>query len=172
MTAFLWLFRPLRLALRALTTDCSARQLALGFALGLVIGLVPKGNLIAVSLTVLLFATRVNLGVGLLTAMGVSALAPVVDPLLHGFGWKILTHPGVQTCLASWYERPLIPWTDLDNTVVAGGLALGLVLFYPAYHLSRPLFERYHPRLAAWLMRYRVARLAAGGTVPSHGRAG
>jgi uncharacterized protein (DUF2062 family) len=51
---------PLRQAARALVTGDWPRQLAAGFALGLAVVLAPSGNLIAVSLCVLLFSLRVN----------------------------------------------------------------------------------------------------------------
>jgi uncharacterized protein (DUF2062 family) len=57
--------RPLRRAARALVAGDWSRQLAAGFALGMVVGLVPSGHLIAVSLCVLLFSLRVNKGLGL-----------------------------------------------------------------------------------------------------------
>ena len=62
------LLRPLRLVAKALVAENSPRQLALGFALGMMVGLVPKGNLIALGLTLVLFGTRVNVGAGLVAA--------------------------------------------------------------------------------------------------------
>lgn len=44
----MFMFGPLRYFAKALILETTPRQLALGFALGMVIGLVPKGNLIAV----------------------------------------------------------------------------------------------------------------------------
>ena len=60
---YAWL-RPVRALLTLLSSADSPRQIALGFALGMLVGLVPKGNLIAVALVTLLFAARVNLGWG------------------------------------------------------------------------------------------------------------
>lgn len=54
--------RLLRQVARALVTGDWSRQLAAGFGLGIVMGLVPNGSLIAVSLCVLLFSLRVNKG--------------------------------------------------------------------------------------------------------------
>lgn len=51
--------RPVRRVLTALIA-CESNQLAAGFSLGLVILVVPQGNLIALSLCVLLFSLRCN----------------------------------------------------------------------------------------------------------------
>jgi hypothetical protein len=59
---FSYVAGPLRQAAMALVAGDWPRQLAAGFALGMVVGLVPRGNLIAVSLCVLLFSLRVNKG--------------------------------------------------------------------------------------------------------------
>jgi uncharacterized protein (TIGR03546 family) len=135
---------PFRYLYKLFTKDDSPKQLAFGVALGVTIGLIPKGNLIAALLTVLLFAFRTNLGAGLLTIFGVSAIAARLDPLLHGIGARVLGHPAVYYRISKWYELPLMPWTSLNNTVVVGGVLLSAALFYPAYHLSEMLFDRYY----------------------------
>lgn len=50
---------------RALLACDSSGQLAAGFALGMIVGLVPQGNLIGLSLCVLLFSLRCNKGLTL-----------------------------------------------------------------------------------------------------------
>ena len=52
--------RPLRYLAQALILETTPRQLAWGFALGMLIGLIPKGNLIAVALMTLCCALRIN----------------------------------------------------------------------------------------------------------------
>src|SRR4051812_28419542 len=59
----------LRKFCRVLLASTAPEQLALGFTIGMVIGLVPKGNLIALSLCVLLFSMRCNKGLGLAAAV-------------------------------------------------------------------------------------------------------
>src|SRR6478672_13843261 len=54
---------------RVLLASNAPEQLALGFTIGMMIGLVPKGNLIALSLCVLLFSMRCNKGLGLAAAV-------------------------------------------------------------------------------------------------------
>jgi len=131
---------PVRYLLNLVRGERTRHQLALGFALGIAIGLLPKGNLTAMSMTALLLGTRVNTGVGLLTALCVSCLAHQLDPLLGTVGRTILLQERWQGTFSAWYELSLVPWFGLHNTVVLGALVFGSVAFLPAYFLSGPVF--------------------------------
>lgn len=138
--------RPLRLVVQALLAHDASNQLALGFALGIVLGLVPKGNLIAVSLLVLLFSLRVNKGVSLLAAFAFSWVGPALDPFADRLGANILSAGTLQPTYAALFQMPLGPWFDFNNTVVVGSLVIGLWAFYPAYWFSYQGFAWYHRR--------------------------
>jgi uncharacterized protein (TIGR03546 family) len=149
--------RPLRQVAQALLAHDASNQLALGFALGMVLGLMPKGNLIAVSLFVLLFSLRVNKGVSLLAAFAFSWFGPALDPFADKIGAYILSAGPLQTTYAALFQLPLGPWFDFNNTVVVGTLVIGLWAFYPTYWLSQRGFawneRRRHEAAAA---RFRV----------------
>ena len=82
--------RPLRIALKALICESTPRQLALGFALGMLIGLVPKGNMTAVALGIVLAASRANLGIAAATIVAFSFASPWLDPMSHEIGTYLL----------------------------------------------------------------------------------
>ena len=157
---------PFRYIYKLFTKDDSPKQLAFGVALGLAIGLIPKGNLVAAALTILLFAFRTNLGAGLLTVCAVSSFSVRLDPLLDGIGTRLLGNATVYAWMAKLYELPLVPWTALNNTVVMGGVILGAALFYPAYHLSEMLFDRFYEDAKAAVVR-RLKRQKPSGEVPT-----
>jgi len=165
------LIRPVRVAARAFTAAATPRQLALGFALGMLIGLVPKGNLTALVLAVILLGTRVNLGTGMLSAALFSWVGMFVDPLTHRIGEAFLTIPSLQPTWAYLYDLPLAPWTGFNNTVVLGSLLFGLWLFYPAYRLSELAFERAQPWVAERLGKYRLVQLLRGAEIAASWRA-
>ena len=148
MTSLLaWLFYPVRYFYKIFAHDDSPRQLALGVAFGLMIGILPKENLIAFGLSVFVFAFRVNLGAALCTGFLASLATPVVDPVSHGIGTRLLSNQLVYTTVERGYELPIVSWTSLNNTVVIGGFLLGIALFYPAYHLSIGLFDSHYERV-------------------------
>lgn len=127
----------LRWAARGILASDSPNQLAAGFALGMVLGLVPKGNLIALSLCVLLFSLRVNKGLALTAAIVFSAFASYADSFTHKLGMEVLTAPSLQPVFASLLNAPVGPWIGFHNTVVTGSLLVGLYLAYPVFWLAR-----------------------------------
>lgn len=160
MTAFL--LRPLRLLAQALTANDSPRQVAWAFVLGMIVGLIPKGNLIALTLGVLLCSLRVNLSAGMLAAGLFSMVGMMFDPLAHRLGSTILLWAPGQATYAWVYEKPLGPWIGFNNTVVTGQLIIGLYLAYPAYRIGHFLGAKIQPRVSRWLMGYRVIRWLRG----------
>lgn len=152
------ILQPLRFLARALTDEDSDQQLALGFALGAVIGLVPKGNLTAALLMMLLTALRVNLAAGMLGIFAFSWLGMLTDPLTHRLGETLLTNQTLEPIWSALYALPLLPWTAFNNTVVLGSLLTGLLLFYPVYRGSQPLFIRYTPLVRDRLRSLRIVQ--------------
>lgn len=133
--------QPVRRVVQALVAHDASNQLAAGFALGMVLGLVPKGNLIAVSLFVLLFSLRVNTGIGLVAALAFSWIGPVLDPIADTLGAYFLSAGTLQPTYATLFHMPLGPWFEFNNTVVVGLLAIGAWASYPVYYLSYLGFE-------------------------------
>lgn len=156
------IIRPLRLLLKALVTDARPGHLALGFAFGILIGLVPKGNLLAIGLGVIMTATRANLGVAAATILCVSLASPLLDGGTHALGHWLLSRPQLSTIWTWLYNQPVIPWTDFNNTVVLGSFVVGLVATYPAYRYSKRFFKTYSEQFAERARKYWLTRVLFG----------
>jgi uncharacterized protein (TIGR03546 family) len=122
---------------QALLANHSPHQLAAGFTLGMIMGLVPKGNLIVVALCVLLFSFRLNKGMALAAAIMFTLLAPYADAFSHKLGMAVLSFGLFQPVYASVLCLPLGPWIGFHNTVVTGSLLTGLYVAYPVYWAVR-----------------------------------
>lgn len=131
------LLQPLRFLVRAILAETTPHQLALGFAVGAAIGLVPKMNLIAVGLIALLFVLRVNLLSGAVGILVFSVISQAMTPFLDRIGEAVLMINFLQPLYGWLYDAPLGAWTRFNNTVVAGGLLIGLVQLYPLYHIMK-----------------------------------
>ena len=140
------ILRPLRVVVQSLLAHDAPQQLAAGFALGMVAGLLPKGNLVAVSLVVLLFSLRVNTGISLVAMLLFSWLSPLFDPLADKLGLAVLSADSFQATYASVYSWPLGPWFEFNNTAVTGSFLLGIYFFYPVYWFANVVFTRLQPR--------------------------
>jgi uncharacterized protein (TIGR03546 family) len=103
----------------------------------MMLGLLPKANLIAVALCVLLFSLRVNKGLGVAAAVLFSLVGSWADPFTHKVGALVLAIDSLQPMYGWLYALPLGPWLGFHNTVVAGSLAVGAYLAYPTYWLAR-----------------------------------
>jgi len=154
--------RPAKLLTRLLTDASSSSQIAWGFALGMLLGMVPKDNLTAVFLSVMLLALNVNLAAGLLGAVFFSAVGPLLDPLTHRLGYWILTYGPLEPLWTSLSQVPLFAWTRLTNTVVFGSVILGLWLLVPVWWGGYWLVEIGKPVLAEHLRRLRATQLLGG----------
>ncbi len=129
----------LRIFSSSLLTSAAPGQIAAGFTLGMLIGVMPKSNLIALSLCVVLFSLRCNKGLGLAVAVLFSLASPLTDPIAHELGASILQSESMQGVYAAAFNMPLGPWVGFNNTVVTGSFLLGLYIAYPVYFAVRML---------------------------------
>ncbi|QDS97708.1 TIGR03546 family protein [Adhaeretor mobilis] len=163
-----FLLKPLRLLAQALTSNDSPRQVAWAIVLGVIIGLMPKGTLLALSFGILLCALRVNLSAGMMAVGIFSLIAPLLDPLAHRLGEMFLLWEPLRSSFAWLYQKPLGPWIGFNNTVGMGHLLIGIYLAYPAYRVGWFLGEKVQPRVSRWLMGYRMIRWLRGAEIGAH----
>ena len=159
----MFMLRPFRLFFKALVVDATPGQMAMGLALGVLVGLVPKGNLLAIGLMMLMCSLRVNLGVGLATVFATSWIGVLLDPISHRIGEFLLKNESLRPLWEAMYDTMLLPWTDFNNTVVLGSFSMGAAAFVPLYFLSKPVFGVLTPRLVTWAQRFRLVSLLWGG---------
>lgn len=162
----LWFIKPLRYLAGALRDLNSPRRVAWGVGLGMLVGLVPKDNLTAAVLGLLLFTLRINLAAGTCTALLGACLGAWADPFTDRLGYAVLTAPALVPFWTWLFQTPLTAWSGLNNTIVMGNLTLGLWLLYPVYHLTSRsvmwLQRRYGERLAERLKKYRIYQTLLG----------
>jgi uncharacterized protein (TIGR03546 family) len=156
------IIKPLRMACKALLAQSSPGQLSMGLAMGVLVGLVPKGNLLAIVLGMVLAATRVNLGIAAAAIVACTFASSFLDPVSDRIGVWLLSQPQLHSLWTQLYNTPVMPWTAFNNSVVLGSLVLGLVLLYPLHRLTRPLFERYSAAVSLWAQKFWLTRLLLG----------
>lgn len=132
-----------------------ARACAFGFLLGII----PKSNLTAQLIFILAFAFKTNIPFFFIFTVLFSSLSFLTDKLTDPLGYFILTFPLLQPVFSWMYNAPIIPWTDFNNTIVCGGVVLGLTLFYPWYMVAKYIAERYLSELAMKLAQTKIIRI-------------
>ena len=167
----LWVFRPLKFLAGTMRDLSSPRRIAVAVALGMLVGLVPKDNLTAVLLGMLLLTLRVNLAAGSLSALFFTWIGKLSEPILDRAGYALLVSPSLEPIWSRLYQLPLVPWTGLNNTILLGSLVFGLALVYPAYHITSrcllTLSEKYGDRILEELQKYRIYQVCTGADFAS-----
>jgi uncharacterized protein (TIGR03546 family) len=159
---FSFALRPVRQLAQAVIANDSPRQVAWGFVLGMMIGLVPKGNFTAIVLGMLLLGLRVNRPAGLLGIGAFMYLGLCLDEFAHRLGSAVLVFEPFRSLHTWLYETGISPLSGLNNTIVVGQLLLGLYFAFPAYWLMHRFAVRVQAPLSAWLMRYKAVRWLRG----------
>lgn len=141
----LWTIKLFTTLRRAIAGRRYPAQLAWAVAFGVLLGIIPHGNLLAILLLIVVLSLKINHAAAGLTAIGVSFLATKLDPISHQIGNFVLTQPRVADAATNAWAFPLVPWTDLNNTVVMGSLIIGLVALLPIVMVTYPVFRLFKP---------------------------
>ena len=127
----------------ALNANSRPAEVAAAGAFGILLALVPGGNLLWFTLLLIVFFLKVHLATALLV-MGLGKLVlPLADPLLSRLGLLILQQEALIPLFTRLINTPVVPFTSFNNSLVMGGLAAGIVLWIPLFLLLRPLIGLY-----------------------------
>jgi uncharacterized protein (TIGR03546 family) len=143
------LLKLIQSIIKTLHSEGTPGQVAAGIALGAALGLTPLvnvHNLIVFSLIVLL---NVSFGGGMLGWALFVPLGFLLDPVFDRIGAGLLQAPSLRSLWTSWYNTPLVPYTNFNNTVVLGSLVAWLVLAIPIYFAAKYGVARYRATIGA-----------------------
>jgi uncharacterized protein (TIGR03546 family) len=141
--------------IQILRSGQTPRQIAAGFALGSMIGLMPLLTLQGLFLWLLILIFDVNLSAALLSATLFTLVAYLFDPLFHALGFFFLTDiSALHGLWTNLYNAPIAPLTRFNNTVVLGSLLCSILLFFPVYFAMKRFVLAYrahlHTRIEKW----------------------
>ncbi|MFA7567741.1 MAG: TIGR03546 family protein [Alkalispirochaeta sp.] len=136
----------------ALNANRRPGEIAAAVATGVLLALMPAGNLLWIGIFTATLFLKLNFGMELLVIAILKGIVPLADPALHSLGAAVLTNERLYPLFTALYNVPIVPFTRFNNTVVAGGFVAGVVLWIPLFFLSRLLVVVYrkkvHPRIA------------------------
>jgi uncharacterized protein (TIGR03546 family) len=93
------------------------------------------------------------LGMALFTPLGF-----LLDPLFDKVGLALLSAPGLQRLWTGWYNIPLVPFTNFNNSVTLGSFVLWVVLALPIYVGAKVGIARYRATYGARVMNSRFMK--------------
>ncbi|GHV86468.1 hypothetical protein AGMMS50230_20760 [Spirochaetia bacterium] len=132
----------------ALNGNLKRGQIAAGFAWGLIFGLIPAGNFFWILFFLISFCFRHHHGSKLLVMAIIKVLFFAIWPLTDALGWEVLHVESLVPFYTILYNMPFVPFSRFNNTLVAGGITAGVVLWIPMYILVRSLIPSYRKNLA------------------------
>jgi len=134
-------------------SNLSDSEIAAGVVLAFFLGLIPLNGPMAILLFIFFFVFKIN-------RLSTALVLPVLKLFyLAGLwrltdcvgGWLLIDAPGLGTFWAKVTHAPVLALLDLNNTLVAGGLALAVILALPVYFMARTLSKvlkaKVYPRL-------------------------
>ncbi|MEF3279881.1 MAG: TIGR03546 family protein [Elusimicrobiota bacterium] len=138
----------IRQFIKGLLKDNEPYQIGLAVAFGLIIGVIPKNNITAQLIFIIAVSTKANIPFLILSIFFFSSFSLITDILTDKIGYFILTREFLNAFFTKMYNTPFIPWTDFNNTVVMGGVIVGIVVFFPVYLLGKKFGAYYKEKLA------------------------
>ena len=157
--AMFWLNLVIKI-IRTLHSDESPRALALGFALGSIIGLTPLLSAHNLVIFILIFILNVSFGAAMFGIFFFSAFAYFFDPLFHDLGYFLLVN--LEFLKPFWtylYNIPVAPLFRLHNTVVLGSLMTSLVTFLPVYFGFQEAVRLYKLHLREKVEKFKIMKM-------------
>jgi len=155
----LTILKLLQSLFKTLHSEGTPGQVAAGMMLGAGIGLTPilnPHNLVLFAGIVLL---NVSFGGGMLGMALFTPLGFMLDPLFDRVGLALLKAPALQGLWTDWYNIPVVPYTNFNNSITLGSFATWLALTIPIYLLARRGIARYR---ATWGQRVMNSKLMKG----------
>lgn len=150
------LLKLLQSLIKTLHSDGTPGQVAAGMALGAVLGLTPLMNVHNLVMLALILVLNVSFGGALL---GWALFAPfgfLLDPVFDRIGRELLLDtPALQPMWTSWFNAPIVPYTNFNNTIVLGSFIVWLALSLPIFFAARYGVSRYRATLGERVRRSR-----------------
>jgi uncharacterized protein (TIGR03546 family) len=130
--------------LKLLNSETSPAQLSAGVAFGMLLGFVPIASLSWICFFLLVCLFRVNFSMFFLSFALFGILSFALDPVFDWFGYLLLVD--VEVLRPLWIQLTTVaifPFFHFNNTIMAGSIGLGLVLFIPVFMTAKKLVLLY-----------------------------
>ena len=139
-------------------TDISPNQVAWGFALGAILGLVPN-MFMKLILFIVIMLFRVNVSAAFLAWAVYEVLSFALDPLFDVIGFYILNIGSLNAFYTYLYNLPVVPFTKFNNTIVMGSLVAGIILIIPNMLIAKKLLVYYRTHLRDKVSKWKIVKI-------------
>ena len=152
----LTLLKLLQSLVKTLHSEGTPGQVAAGVALGAALGLTPLINAHNVLIVALICVLNVSLGGALLGWAMFVPLGFLLDPVFDGLGRQLLLEtPALTPMWTAWFNTPILPYTNFNNTIVLGSVVVWVALAVPIFFAARYGVTRYRATVGERVRRSR-----------------
>lgn len=142
--------------IKVLGSEVAPWQIALGFCLGMCLGVTGFTSLSSMFVLFFILFIRVNLSACLLSFALFSAFAWIFDQLILSLGESLLLNASLESIWQSLYQSPFWLLMQFNNTFVMGSWAISFILFMPLFILSYLLIIKYREVFLAWVRKTKL----------------
>ena len=129
--------------IKLLNSETGTKQIALGIALGFILGMTPALSLQTILVFVLIFLFRVQAGAAFCSAFFFKFIAYLLDPVFDKVGAWALHLNALKGLYTTLYNMPIIPYTRFNNTIVMGSGIVAILLTPVIFVASIYLVKKY-----------------------------
>jgi|TARA_R110000803_G_scaffold75526_4_gene139935 uncharacterized protein (TIGR03546 family) len=148
--------------LKALSSDASPWQLALGIMFGMLVGLTPLLRLHNLIVLFIVLFFRVNLSTFLIALSLFSGLAYLLDPAMITIGESLLTHESLQSFWTALYNSDIGLLSQFFHTLTLGSFVLSVLLCPIVLFTSKILIVQYRERFMAYIEKLKIVAFLKG----------
>ncbi|WP_158971922.1 TIGR03546 family protein [Paraglaciecola sp. L3A3] len=148
--------------LKALNSDASPWQLALGLSLGMIMGLTPLLGLHSLVILFVVLFCRINISAFLVSWSAFSLIALPLTSSFANLGESLLLAENLQGAWTAFYNTYLGQLTQFYHTLTIGSVLVAVILFPFALLLSKKLVEKYRLTFMQWVNQLRIIKIIKG----------
>lgn len=145
--------------LKALNSETNPSQIALAFALAMIVGLTPFWSLHNALVLLIACLVRIHFGSFLLGIAVFGMFAWLLDSLLLYVGETLLLASSLEAFWTTLYQSPFWRVSGFNHTATLGGLVVSLIAFVPMFFLCRLLVIQYRVRLLVWIDKLKITKM-------------
>ena len=159
------LWKQLFQLVKLLNSEKGTHQIALGVALGFVLGMTPSFSLQTLVVFAILLLFRIQLGAALASAFFFKFIAYALDPVFHSVGDKVLRMESLQNLFAQLYNMPIVPLTRFYNTIVMGSGVVAFCLTPVIYGVALVLLSKYREHIFSRIKNSKFIKVLKASTL-------
>ncbi len=152
--------------IKALHSKENPHNIAMGFALGSIIGSSPSMTLQNFIVFLLILVLNVSIPAAFFGIFFFGCFAYFFDPQFHNLGYFLLVK--LEFLKPFWtylYNIPIAPLSKFYNTVVLGSLVVSVATFLPVYLVFKQIVKVYQSKIADQVNKFKLMQIIKGNKV-------